>query len=146
VSDRPQHGQQMEMELSGLRVEVARVPEQDLEARRKGVRLDEMLPRPLEGGALDVEIARSRQTAAGRLREEPPQPSTDRDPAARLLEVDPRRRAVYVTDEGIEFAPELRERLPVGVGRQEGPYAPLVLVMAGQVQPGRFRRSMQPVD
>src|SRR6266542_1115941 len=115
LPDRPEHGQEMEVELPGQRVEIARVAKGHLEARPQGVGLDEVLPGSPERLSQRVEIRRARQVASGAPAEDPPEPGADRHPRARLLEVGPGRRAVDVADEGVEVAGGLGERLGVDV-------------------------------
>src|SRR6266511_4048860 len=61
LPDRPEHGQEMEMELPSQRVEVARVAKDHLEAGAQGVGLDEVLPGPPERLPQRLQIRRARE-------------------------------------------------------------------------------------
>src|SRR5215471_18454973 len=97
--DRPEHGQEVEVELAREPVEIARVSERDLEVLFHETGLDEMAARTPELGPQGVDVGRFAEAAGRRAGDE-----TAQRPERSLP-----RRTVHMPDEGAELVRELGE-------------------------------------
>src|SRR5215470_20266663 len=91
--DRPEHGQEVEVELAREPVQIARVAERNLEVLFHETGLDEMAARTLDLGPQGVDVGSFAEAAGGRVGDE----------AAQRPERSRPRRTVHMPDEGAEL-------------------------------------------
>src|SRR6266513_138324 len=112
-------GQEVEVELADVPVEVAGVTEHHLEVLFQQGRLDQVLAGARELRPAGGEVCGKRHRASRAPPEQPPDALAGRHRSARPLDVGPRRRAIHVSEERLELARELRQELRVQVRRPE---------------------------